>query len=85
MITAKEIFNSYRWANFITRDVDGCVYVFEHMPEIRKTNLFLNKDKFVQLGFVDVEEFKGKDWADCLVARKATDTFKVLSAIVFKD
>ena len=68
MTKASSIFDVYPWFNWITKDKGGRIYVWEKKPKagIRFwTQVVDNKS----LGFIEIDDFKDKDWKECIVER----------------
>lgn len=83
MILAREIFKAYRWANYITKDDDGYIFLFEEKPVKRRKN-WVAEGQVCPLGYVEVAEFAGN--TDNLIERKKFIEFlKWMESVYYGD
>lgn len=71
MTKASSIFDVYPEANWITKEKDGTVLVWDKKPSTDKRGwMYMNNyDNSELLGKISVDEFKGKDWTECCIER----------------
>lgn len=81
MTKASSIFDVYEFANYLTKDESGDVWIWSKRPRDFCGRWVLDEPcQFMQIGN-EIEEFKDKDWTECCIERpKGVKTFEQLRA-----
>ncbi|MBQ2017745.1 MAG: hypothetical protein II208_04455 [Alphaproteobacteria bacterium] len=89
MITIDQLLESVdldfepRW---VTKDEDGCIWVWNTKPTKNLTNWQKTdniKNTTEVIGFINIAEFDGKDWSECIyeVPRKTTGKIEKITGV----